>query len=123
MRPLLRSGEWVGVDWCARGKLPAVRSGDLVLGRHADQVWLVHRLVAQWPEGGFMLKGDASTVSEQLGSEEIWGRVVAIRKLGEGGRARRLETNWLDRLIARVSRVKLRRTVYFLGLVRRSFLR
>lgn len=129
MRPLLRSGEWVGVQWCARGEKPQIRSGDLVLGRHSDQVWLVHRLVAlrsqddQGGQDGFVLKGDASIMTEQLESDEIWGKVVAIRKRGAGERVYRLNAHWLDWLIARLSRLRLRRTVFLLGLLRRRVLR
>ena len=129
MWPLLRSGEWVGVNWCARGERPAIRSGDLVLGRHSDQVWLVHRLVDLRSsgegkrEGEFVLKGDASIMTELLGADQIWGKVVAIRKQGEGGRAHRLRTSWLDQFIARLSRLRLRRTVILLGFLRRSVLK
>lgn len=123
MRPFLRSGDWVGVSWCAGAQArQAFSSGDLVLGRGADNVWLVHRLVGIETSGSYVLKGDASIMTERLDLDEIWGRVVAIRGSSASAKSTPLRTTFLDRVIARLSRLKLRRTVFTLGTIRRAAL-
>lgn len=122
MRPMLRSGDWIGVEWRSRERPAAMRAGDIVLGRGPDEVWLVHRLVHQerWEDGRAMvvLKGDASTQFEVLSPEEIWGRVVAIRR-ARRARPARMRTGALDRFIAFFSRLRFRRVVFALGWIRR----
>jgi SOS-response transcriptional repressor LexA len=121
MRPVLRSGEWIGVRWCKLESGWALEPGDLVLGRGPDEVWLVHRLVRRGASGRVVLKGDASRMSETLPAEEVWGKVVAL-KSARHGEERRFEAIALDRVIARVSRLRLRRTAYVLGWIRRAML-
>jgi hypothetical protein len=122
MKPVLRSGDWIGVHWheplARSGATP--RTGDVLLGRAPGEVWVVHRMVHA-DAGGFVLKGDASTMTERLTSEEIWGRVVAIRRKGDQ-REVPFRSNVIDGWIARLSRLRLRRTVYVLGWIRRALL-
>jgi hypothetical protein len=121
MKPLLRSGEWIGVDWCEPSAGAHFKRGDLVLGRATDRVWLVHRLVAEDHEGGIVLKGDASMATELLGRDQAWGRVVAFRSATDSP-VRAVRTNELDRVIAFLSACRLRRTVWLLARFRRWML-
>jgi hypothetical protein len=121
MRPVLRSGDWIGVEWLTGGAAIELRAGELLLGRARDDVWLVHRLVRKAADGAIVLKGDASTMTEALGPEGIWGKVVAIRREASG-RPSPFRSSWLDGVIAALSRRRLRRAVFLLGWLRRAVL-
>ncbi len=130
MRPLLREGDEVGVEWDPEpGK--GVREGDLVVFRDPGGEWIVHRVVAA-PGGRVLTKGDASYRFEQVPDGEVWGRVVKLRS-PRSGREGGLGRHWLDAVIAGVSRrsaggsglvSKLEfRLVRVLGAIRRHFAR
>ena len=104
MHPLLLPGDWVGIEWL-QPELPHRHlAGDLVLSKDSDGIWIVHRLVAATDEGAetFFLKGDSSLEWEKIHSQQIWGKVVAIRGLSRS-KISQLDHTRLDRWIAYLS--------------------
>jgi hypothetical protein len=103
--------------------------GDVVIGRDSDRTWIVHRVVrTNAPSTGVVIKGDYALASDCLSRDQVWGKVVALRR-HDSGREIQLTTSRLDRWIARLSydstrshyvMAKLRRkTVLLLGSLRR----
>jgi hypothetical protein len=121
MRPFILSGDYIGVDWVdAEDVSPKV--GELVLGKNeGEEGWLVHRMVASSSKSPrqFVIKGDASYVSEEFSRSQIWGRVVAFRKKSSGTE-HSLGVNAVDRVIAWCSVREWRRAVFLFGFLRRK---
>lgn len=83
MMPFLSSGSWVGVEWLRGG---TARIGELVLCRSAEGDWILHRVVRVPTKRNnlWMIKGDAARIVEAYREDELWGRVVAIRRTISG---------------------------------------
>ena len=84
MRPFLAPGDGVAVEWEKGGG--GWRGGDIVLARDPGGAWIVHRVVAQAGEA-YVAKGDAALALDRLQADEIWGRVVAVRRASDGAEA------------------------------------
>ena len=120
MRPFIRPGDLIGVDWECGNQLSL---GDILFARSETKPWIVHRLVGMGGHGSgrLLVKGDAAYVLETFAPELIWGRIRAIRRNGSE-RICTWRVSWFDRAIAHLSRWKFRRFTFVLGFVRRGLL-
>jgi len=104
MRPFLRSGESVAVEWLVEPYAERLDLGDLIVGRAQDGGWILHRVVAR-PHGAqtsWRTKGDAAFASETFSENELWGVVVAYRR-GAHGAPMPWRRSRVDRWIAHFS--------------------
>ncbi len=107
MMPFLDAGDRVGVKWLSGDDWNDLVEGDVVLGRNPQGGWILHRILScprvagENPE--WVTKGDSSITAETFARNELWGRVVAVKR-GEEGPEILLQRSRLDFWIARFSR-------------------
>jgi len=104
MRPFLRSGDGVAVEWLTESFPRRPDVGDLVVGRAPEGDWILHRVVER-PTGAetrWGTKGDASLAREAFSESELWGIVVAYRR-GTHGVPKSWRRSRVDRWIAHFS--------------------
>lgn len=80
MVPFIFNGDTIDIE---PAKAPLL-SGEIVLARHAQEQFVVHRIV-RITGGRFFLRGDAHTFSQEEGpirSEDIIGRVICSSHKG-----------------------------------------
>ena len=128
MRPFLAPGDGVAVDW---GRDAGWVPGDVVLAREAGGTWIVHRVVARRGDG-YVAKGDSALALDRFAPGEIWGRVVGVRRAGDGAEAplaRSRMDGWIAALslasvsgLGRVAAAVARRCAWALGVRRRGAL-
>ena len=104
MTPFLDPGDRIGVKWLSGKDWDELAVGDLVMARNPQGGWILHRIL-DCPEGNglWTTKGDASLTAETFEKNELWGRVVAVKRQGAGPEIL-LTKSPLDFWIARCSR-------------------
>ncbi len=118
MEPCLPEGAWIGVRWFGEDRPePEPEVGEIVLCRSKEGHWLVHRIVRK-EQSRWLVKGDAAFVTDSFSKQEMWGRAVLVRGT-DSGPSRPVRTGLLDRVIAHLSYLSLRRP----GLAGRIFRR
>ncbi len=78
MVPLLRIGDYVLVQSVS---LDSIRHGDIIVFKGRDKL-VVHRVIRRYNNGSltFLQKGDSTTTAEITRSEDVIGKVIAVRK-------------------------------------------
>ena len=78
MMPLLRIGDYVLVQ---SANPDSIRPGDIIVFKGRDRL-IVHRVIRRYDNGSpaFLQKGDSTTAAEIIRSEDVIGRVIAVRK-------------------------------------------
>jgi signal peptidase I len=113
MSPFFHSGDLIHVKWKALEK-PEI--GELILGKSGD-LWIIHRIIGDQNQK-YLIKGDSSYTSEELTSDEIWGKVIAWKKSGTD-LVIPFQKNYLDVLIATLGRLNLRKPAKLVALLRK----
>jgi signal peptidase I len=78
MMPLLRTGDEVLIQSVNPNN---IRPGDIIVFKDPDKL-IVHRVIRRYDSGSptFLQKGDSTTAAEIIRSEDIIGKVIAVRK-------------------------------------------
>lgn len=78
MMPLLRTGDEVLVQSASPD---SIRPGDIIVFKNQDKL-IVHRVIRRYNNGNpsFLQKGDSTTAAEIIRSEDVIGKVIAVRK-------------------------------------------
>lgn len=122
MSPLLQPGDEIQVHWLEKGTA-RLSPGQIVLLRSREdskrnkyspkESWIVHRVI-HTDQDCYLIKGDAAFMADQVGEDEIWGSITAVRlspsmlSLEQSSRKTRVyRPNWLDRCIAPLSGIAL----------------
>ena len=83
MRPFIRSGEIIEI---APINTKKIKSGDIIFYRASPNKLVTHRVIKRITENGeivFITKGDHSpTFDEYVYSDDVLGKVVAVKKRG-----------------------------------------
>ena len=78
MMPLLRIDDYVLVQSVSPD---SIRPGDIIVFKGQDKL-IVHRVIRRYDNGSpaFLQKGDSTTTAEIIRSEDVIGKVIAVRK-------------------------------------------
>lgn len=115
MRPFLSDGDSLGVEWLSANAKYEPALGEIFIARSETGEWIAHRAVGP----GLLAKGDASLAWDSFQREQVWGRVVCVKRKSQH-KEHAFRVTALDRVICRLSRASMSRSRLIAAAARRA---